>query len=240
MKRISITSLCLLSLTISAFSQKAWKVEHEKQIRQRITQFVDDINTANAEGFVDAFSDKLYSASTKEALKASVIERSKYYDVRYSIHLNEVKVDQKMAFEEGWFRSELLPKKSGDPIIQEFDFLDVWALESDGKWRIVKAMKKERPLKEYKAMEDLTGETAQIAGSYATDKFPVDIKITTSDQIVLIVNNGSPIKLKKTSALKYNLEGVSGAELRFELGKDGIAEKAIMKQPNGEVVADRL
>ena len=225
---------------VSLEAQNNKQIEEEKIIRSRIDRFVDAINNVNADEFIDTFSDKLYSVETKKGLKASVLDRAKYYDINYSIHLKEVKVDHKMAYEQGWFRSELIPKNGADPVIQEFDFLDVWELENDGKWRIVKAMKKERPLKEYKPLEELTGDLAKIAGQYSTEKFPVDIKVTTSNQLVLIVNNGSPISLTKVDELTYNLDGVSGAELQFELGSNGVASKAIMKQANGNVVANRL
>ncbi len=240
MIRFAITSACSLCMILQLAAQDNWRAEQEKIIRQRIDQFVLDVNSGNAEGFVDAFSDKLYSPQVKDGIKASVTQRSEVYEIDYEIHLNDVKVDNKMAYEEGWFRSVLVPKKGGESVVQEFDFLDVWELEEDGQWRIVKAMKKERPLAEYKTSSSLSGEPAQIAGAYKTAKFPVDIKVTASDQLVLIVNNGSPIKLKKKSDLTYLLEGVAGAELRFEIGDGGFADKAIMKQATGEVVASRL
>ena len=46
--------------------------------------------------------------------------------------------------------------------------------------------------------------------------------------------------MTKVDELTYNLDGVSGAELQFELGSNGVASKAIMKQANGNVVANRL
>ena len=235
----SITSLFLLILTLCTFAQDNWQATQEKLIRERINQFVNDVNQSNVDGFVDAFSDQLYSPETKSSIKASVIQRDKTFQTKYAIHINAIKVDQKMAYEEGWFRNELIPKNGGESVIQEFDFLDVWELESDGQWRIVKAMKKERLLKTYKSLADLKGEPAQIAGNYATEKFPVNIKVTDSDQLVLIVNNGAPIKLKQTSKLTYELEGIAGAKLQFELGKGGLAQKAIMKQASGAVVAIR-
>lgn len=239
MIRITITLLFTMFSLVSLMAQNNWQIEQEKIIRERIERFVEAINTADEDVFSDTFSDKLYSVETKKRLKASVIERANFYTINYYIHLKEIKVDDKMAYEEGWFRSELIPKNGSEHVIQEFDFLDVWELENDGKWRIVKAMKKERPLNEYKSVSVLNGEYAKIAGSYATDKFPVDIKVTTSDQLVLVVNNGSPITLKKNGELSYSLDGVSGAELKFELGSTGVATKAIMKQANGDVIANR-
>ena len=240
MKQFTLTLILLVITVTNNFAQSSWQKEQEEIIRNRIDEFVKDVNSSNAEGFVDAFSDLLYSEKSKNAIKLSVAERAKVYDIKYSIHLKEVKVDEKMAYEEGWYRSELIPKDGSEPVIQEFDFLDIWALESDGKWRIVKAMKKERPLNDYKLLSELGGEDAKIAGAYSTDKVKVEIKVTVSNQLVLIVNNGSPIKLIKNGSLAYKLEGVSGAELVFEIGSDGLATKAIMKQANGDVIANRM
>ncbi len=239
MLRFSINTICLLCLTLYSVAQDDWQITQEKVIRERIDQFVESINSGDTEGFADAFSDKLYDPGTKAAIKTSVTQREETYQTKYSIQINEIKVDRNMAYEEGWFRNELIPKNGGESIIQEFDFLDVWELESDGKWRIIKAMKKERPLTTYKSLVNLKGELAQIVGSYATKQYPVDIKVTESNQVVLIVNNGAPIRLKPISKLEYELDGIAGAELLFEVGSNGIAQKAILKQATGEIVAQR-
>ena len=240
MKRITITTICLFCSLSFLNGQNNSNKEKENIIRQRIEQFVIDVNNSNAEGFADTFSDKLYSQDTKTGIKSSIEKRGKLFDIKYTIHIKEIKVDNKMAYEEGWFRSELTPKKGGKTIIQEFDFLDVWELEKDNKWRIIKALKVERLIQEYKNISELTGEFPLIVGTFKSKKITVDIKVTNTNDLVLIVNGGAPIKLKKTSKLAYNLEGVPGAELSFELDNNGVANKAIMNQASGKVIANRM
>lgn len=219
---------------------QTYQVDQENAIKQRIDQFVDDVNNSNAEGFVDAFSDKLYSRESKQGIKQTISQRGAYYDIEYSIHIKEVRVDKKLAYEEGWYRNVLTPKNGGDKIIEQYDFLDVWELEADGKWRIIKALKVERPLNEYKLSTDLDGEMAIIAGSYKTEQLEVEIKINLNNQPVLIVSGGNPIILEKNAALTYELKGVPGALLRFEVGNEMKAAKAILTQASGEIVAKRI
>ncbi len=136
----SLVLVALLLTTSRMHAQTAGKKD-EAVIKARIDQFVADFKSGNGAGFVDIFSDSYYSPQKKKGLIQSIEQMAQNYRIDYEIQVDEIKVDQDMAYEVGSFRSTLTPKAQGDVISESYDFLDVWERESDGKWRITKAMK---------------------------------------------------------------------------------------------------
>lgn len=115
--------------------------EAAKAIKKRVEQLIVDYNEGNGEDFADVFSEKFYPAAQKQAIKLNVEQVHQIYEVDYSIKLEKIAADSKMGYEKGVFTLKLIPKAGGDEVVQRWEFLDIWELEADGKWRITNAVK---------------------------------------------------------------------------------------------------
>lgn len=237
MKKLPVIFFCNLLVWTPLKAQD--KLQHEHQIRKLVNQYEAHVSKADAKAFVSMHSTKTYTPVELASIQAGINQRASLFDVTYDFTINSIYVGQELAYEEGQYKSRLTPKESGKEIHQAFDYLRVWQLNDQKQWQIAQLIENERPLDSYKSIDSLKGEHAQIAGTYHTENLEVEIKITISDQVVLIVNQGAPLQLFRVDEMEYQVDAVPGAIMRFTKVTSGIASQAILDQVSRKVVAER-
>ena len=234
--------ILLLGMSImysqNSFGQtKEFKELQIAKIYERIGVLKNAFESGDGESFVEIFSDKMYPKDVKIQIAKSVQEAPLQFEIVYEIYVDELKVDQMMAFESGWFRTTMTAKSGGDPIIQEFEFLDIWEMEEDGLWRITKAIKTEREERSDEESMLQTTDYGQYIGSYKAEAGTLQISFNENEKLILSPPGQPDIQLIEISSEKFKLSGIPGAELIFSSDKNGKVLSFTLVQMSGEFEA---
>ena len=115
-------------------------------IRLAKTQLREAYNTGNVNGvlavFADAYSDvsdgrtSFYGAESKAVLKHRVTKLFARYRAQLAVTIISIGVQGGLAFDWGWHKLTLTPKKGGRPKTPRTRYLEIWQKQADGEWKI--------------------------------------------------------------------------------------------------------
>jgi ketosteroid isomerase-like protein len=115
-------------------------------IRLAKTKLRNAYSEGNVKGvlsvFADAYSDmsaglaSFYGVEARAVLKHRLRNLFAKYDVQLAVTIISIRVQGPMAFDWGWHKLTLTPKKDGRSIITRTRYLEIWQKDIDGKWKI--------------------------------------------------------------------------------------------------------
>ena len=115
-------------------------------IRLAKTKLRDAYTDANVNGvlsiFADGYSDmsagraSFYGVEARVVLKHRLNELFAKYDAQLAVTIISIRVQGPMAFDWGWHKLTLTPKKGGRPITTRTRYLEIWQKDAKGKWKI--------------------------------------------------------------------------------------------------------
>jgi ketosteroid isomerase-like protein len=92
--------------------------------------------------FADGYSDmsaglaSFYGVEARAVLRHRLKDLFAKYDVQLAVTIISIRVQGPMAFDWGWHKLTLTPKKGGRPITTRTRYLEIWQKDADGKWKI--------------------------------------------------------------------------------------------------------
>lgn len=115
-------------------------------IRQAKTKLRDAYNDGNVNDvlsvFGDGFSDmsaglaSFYGPEARAVLKHRLRKLFLKYDAELAITIISIRVEGPLAFDWGWHKLTLTPKKGGRSMTTRMRYLEIWQKDPNGKWRI--------------------------------------------------------------------------------------------------------
>jgi ketosteroid isomerase-like protein len=115
-------------------------------IRLAKTELRDAYNQGNVKGvlavFADAYSDmsaglaSFYGTEAKTVLKHRLKKLFMRYDVELAVTIISIRVQGPLAFDWGWHKLTLTPKKGGRSITTRTRYLEIWQKDAAGQWKI--------------------------------------------------------------------------------------------------------
>jgi ketosteroid isomerase-like protein len=115
-------------------------------IRLAKTKLRDAYSDGNVNGvlsvFGDGFSDmsvalaSFYGPEARAVLKHRLRNLFSKYDAELAITIISIRVEGPIAFDWGWHKLTLTPKKDGRSITTRTRYLEIWQKDSNGKWKI--------------------------------------------------------------------------------------------------------
>ncbi len=115
-------------------------------IRLAKTKLRDAYSKGNVNGvlsvFADGYSDmsaglaSFYGPEARAVLKHRMKNLFARYDVQLAVTIISIRVHGPLAFDWGWHRLTLTPKKGGRSITTRTRYLEIWQKGADGKWKI--------------------------------------------------------------------------------------------------------
>lgn len=92
--------------------------------------------------FADAYSDmsaglaSFYGFEARAVLKHRVKKLFARYRAQLAVTIISIRVHGPLAFDWGWHRLTLTPKKGGRSITKRTRYLEIWLKDADGRWKI--------------------------------------------------------------------------------------------------------
>jgi ketosteroid isomerase-like protein len=92
--------------------------------------------------FADGYSDmsaglaSFYGTEAQAVLKHRMKKLFARYHAQLAVTIISIQVQGPLAFDWGWHRLTLTPKKGGKPPTTRTRYLDIWQRGADGKWKI--------------------------------------------------------------------------------------------------------
>ena len=115
-------------------------------IRLAKTELRDGYNTGNVNRvlsvFRDAFSDmsdgraSFYGTEAKAVLRHHLTKLFARYRARLTVTIISIGIQGGLAFDWGWHKLTLTPKKGGRLKTTRTRYLEIWQKQDDGKWKI--------------------------------------------------------------------------------------------------------
>ncbi len=240
MKKNGQIFLVLLALLCMVNGVEA-QTKQSEAIKKRVRQLEADYNAGRAEAFADAFSDKLRDSESKKALITQVNQTHQFYNVTYVIDLEKIDADKKMGYEKGSFTLTLKPKGAGQEIVQTYNFLDIWELESDGKWRITNAIKHlvEEPATEVKSGA-ISAKLKPFVGKYELSGTISEISASSNETLLLQVPGQPVLELEHDSGDKYVVKKFPSIFIQFNRGDNQKITEFELHQSTGMSVVKRV
>ena len=122
----------------------------DAELQGVIEEFIHAYNAGDVDSLLKVFSADYVDMSdgepTLEGERACLDTAARLRDTfakfkgNLAVQVDESEVFDNWAFDRGTLRVELQPKGTGDPVIVERRFLEIWRREMDGKWRVARAM----------------------------------------------------------------------------------------------------
>jgi ketosteroid isomerase-like protein len=116
-------------------------------IRLAKTRLRDAYDKGSVSGVLSVFADRyvdmsvglasFYGAEAPAVLKHRVKNLFARYDAQLEVTIISIRVHGTFAFDRGWHRLTLTPKKGGRPTTTRTRYLEIWQKGADGKWKIV-------------------------------------------------------------------------------------------------------
>ncbi len=115
-------------------------------IRLAKTELRDSYNQGNVERvlavFADAYSDmsdglaSFYGAEAKTVLKHRLKKLFTRYHVELAVTIISIRIQGPLAFDWGWHRITLTPRKGGRSITTRTRYLEIWQKDAAESWKI--------------------------------------------------------------------------------------------------------
>ena len=115
-------------------------------IRLAKTKLRDAYSEGNVNGvlsvFADGYSDisaglaSFCSIEARAVLKHRLKELFAKYNAQLAVTIISIRVQGPMAFDWGWHKLTLTPKKGGRSITTRKRYLEIWQKDTKGKWKI--------------------------------------------------------------------------------------------------------
>jgi ketosteroid isomerase-like protein len=115
-------------------------------IRLAKTKLRDAYKKGNVNGVLSVFADEysdmsaglasFYGAEARAVLKHRMKKLFARYDAKLAITIISIGVHGPLAFDWGWHRLTLTPKKSGKAITTRTRYLEIWQKGAGGNWKI--------------------------------------------------------------------------------------------------------
>ena len=92
--------------------------------------------------FADGYSDmsaglaSFYGTEAQAVLKHRMKKLFARYHAQLAVTIISIQVQGPLAFDWGWHKLTLTPKKGGKPSTTRTRYLDIWQKGADGKWKI--------------------------------------------------------------------------------------------------------
>ena len=92
--------------------------------------------------FADGYSDmsaghaSFYGAEARAVLKHRMKKLFAQYDAQLAVTIISIRVQGPLAFDWGWHKLTLAPKKGGRPRVTRTRYLEIWQKDAEGKWKI--------------------------------------------------------------------------------------------------------
>jgi ketosteroid isomerase-like protein len=116
-------------------------------IRLAKTELREGYNTGNVDRILSVFSDGLGDLSTgcasfwgseaKAVLRHRLTRTFAHNRTKLTVTIISIRIAGDWAFDWGWHTLTLTPRKGGKSKKVRTRYLEIWAKEADGKWRIV-------------------------------------------------------------------------------------------------------
>src|SRR5438552_15262855 len=100
-----------------------------------------DVNGVLA-GFADGYSDmsaglaSFYGTEAQAVLRYRMKQLFARYRAQLAVTIISIRVQGPLAFDWGWHRLTLTPKKRGRSITTRTRYLEIWQKSTDGRWKI--------------------------------------------------------------------------------------------------------
>ncbi len=115
-------------------------------IRLAKTELRDGYNTGDVDRVLsvygDAYSDmsaglaSFYGAEAKMVLRHRVTKLFARYRARLAVTIISIGIQGGLAFDWGWHKLTLTPRRGGSPRTTRTRYLEIWKKQPDGKWKI--------------------------------------------------------------------------------------------------------
>ena len=115
-------------------------------IRLAKTELRDGYHTGDVDRVLkvyrDAYSDmssgsaSFYGTEAKAVLKHRLTKLFGVYRAQLAVTIISISVENSLAFDWGWHKLTLIPKKGGRPKVTRTRYLEIWQKQSDGQWKI--------------------------------------------------------------------------------------------------------
>lgn len=115
-------------------------------IRLAKTKLRDAYDKGNVNGVLSVFADRyvdmsvglasFYGAEARAVLKHRMKKLFAQYDAQLTVTIISIRVQDTLAFDRGWHRLTLTPKKGGRPITTRTRYLEIWQKGADRSWKI--------------------------------------------------------------------------------------------------------
>jgi ketosteroid isomerase-like protein len=115
-------------------------------IRLAKTEFRDAYNKGDVSRvlavFADAYSDmsaglaSFYGTEAKTVLKHRLKKLFARYRVELAVTIISIRVQGPLAFDWGWHKLTLRPKKGGTSMTTRARYLEIWQKDADGSWKV--------------------------------------------------------------------------------------------------------
>jgi ketosteroid isomerase-like protein len=122
----------------------------QKKIRRAIDKFVTAYNAADVDRLVTVYAADFIDMSEAEpTLRGAEARQDTVVRLRdtfakftgqLTVEVDEIETMGDWAFDRGTIRIELRSRTGGPPVLVERRFLEIWRRETDGVWRVTRAM----------------------------------------------------------------------------------------------------
>lgn len=99
---------------------------------------VNGVLSVFGEGFSDMSAGlaSFYGPEARAVLKHRLTRLFAKYDTHLAVTIISIRVEGPIAFDWGWHKLTLTPKKGGRSITTRTRYLEIWQKDSNGKWKI--------------------------------------------------------------------------------------------------------
>jgi uncharacterized protein (TIGR02246 family) len=115
-------------------------------IRLAKTQLREAYRTGDASRALEIFSNEcsdmssgnasFWGAEARAVLRHRVRQMFSQYRVELAVTIISIRIQGPLAFDWGWHKLTLTPRKGGQKITKRTRYLEIWQKETDGQWRI--------------------------------------------------------------------------------------------------------
>src|SRR6267154_716937 len=99
---------------------------------------VKEVLAVFGDGYADMSSGlaSFYGVESRSVLKHRMKTLFARYDAQLAVTIISIQVQGPLAFDWGWHKVTLTPKKGGRPTTTRTRYLDIWQKGADGRWKI--------------------------------------------------------------------------------------------------------
>jgi ketosteroid isomerase-like protein len=115
-------------------------------IRLAKTKLRDAYDKGSVSGVLSVFADRyidmsdglssFFGAEARAVLKHRMKNLFAQYHAQLAVTIISIRVQGPLAFDRGWHRLALTPKKGGRPIVTRKRYLEIWQKGADENWKI--------------------------------------------------------------------------------------------------------